>query len=117
MKKIFKKFKELVKAADIGNKVDWIFRRHGVKCIMLLFSIGLFTVDAVYYWGEIANNPLEIYFPKSLGMLALLLLFQVRGIIWEEAYMRDVFKLRDEVKMLQEFIEGTLPKPKPDDED
>jgi len=71
-----------------------LFRYHLVKLIMLLATGAVFAEEAV-----------KIGF-ANLGapewMLCVLMLFQIRGIAWEESYRAMIYGLRDEVKKLME---------------
>jgi len=67
-----------------------LIKYHGVKWIMLLVTIGLFTWDRVL--GVTSDDS------KASWFLALLILFQIRGILWEESYRKRIRKLEEEIK-------------------
>lgn len=73
------------------KQISDIFKFHGVKLCMLAASIGFFVVDRL--------NSATCH---SSWFITLLILFQIRGIVWEEKYREQNVKLSEENELLRE---------------
>ena len=74
----------------LSQKLGNLLRFHLVKLGMLLFSVAFCIHDIT--WGT----------EHSKYFLALLILFQIRGISWEEKYRQQNVKLAEENEILRE---------------